>query len=238
MPQHVFNEWGQEIGFAVPNWVAPAWPTRDVLQGRFCRLEPLTPAHAPNLFEAIAHESTDERWTYLPYGPYPNYAAYLAWVEQVSAKQDPLFFAIVDEQTGKAVGVASYLRITPASGTIEVGHLNFSPMLARTPAATEAMYLMMKHAFELGYRRYEWKCNALNLPSCEAAKRLGFTFEGIFRHALVAKGHNRDTTWFSIIDTEWPLIRAVIEQWLSPSNFDETGQQRLSLNSIFAKSLS
>jgi L-amino acid N-acyltransferase YncA len=150
-------------------------------------------------------------------------------------KADPLIHAIIDTGSGKAVGVASYLRINPSAGTIEVGGLAYSPLLQRRPAATEAMYLMMRRAFdELGYRRYEWKCNALNAPSRAGATRLGFQFEGIFRQADVVKGRNRDTAWFAIIDREWPALRAAFERWLDPGNFDETGRQRVSLSSLTA----
>jgi RimJ/RimL family protein N-acetyltransferase len=142
---------------------------------------------------------------------------------------DPLFHAVVDAASGLAVGVASYLRITPASGFIEVGHINFSPRLQKTPAATEAMYLMMARAFALGYRRYEWKCDALNQPSCAAARRLGFSYEGIFRQATIYKGRNRDTAWFSILDSEWPAMKAAFESWLTPDNFDDNGRQRKKL---------
>lgn len=146
--------------------------------------------------------------------------------------RDPLFFAIVDSTSGEAIGVASYLRISPSSGSIEVGHLNFSPKLQRTPAATEAMFLMMRHAFELGYRRYEWKCDSLNDPSRQAALRLGLSFEGIFRQATVRKGRNRDTAWYAAIDKEWPALCTAFDRWLSPSNFDEQGHQRVSLSSL------
>ncbi len=147
---------------------------------------------------------------------------------------DPLFHAIVDTNTGKAVGVASYLRITPASGSIEVGHINYSPLLQRTPAATEAMYLMMKRAFELGYRRYEWKCDALNARSRAAAQRLGLSFEGVFRQAAVYKGRNRDTAWYAAIDREWPALEEAYLRWLDPTNFDERGKHRISLTDLTA----
>ena len=150
----------------------------------------------------------------------------------MSPSNDPLFFAIIDQSTNCAVGVASYLRIDPNSGSIEVGHINYSPLLQRTPGATEAMYLMMKNAFELGYRRYEWKCNALNAPSRIAAERLGFSFEGIFRQAGVIKGRNRDTAWYSVIDPEWPALREAFVKWLEPSNFDPKGQQFVSLKTL------
>ena len=168
-------------------------------------------------------------WTYLAYGPFRSRADYRAWIELNAVTTDPLFFAIVDNATGRATGVAAYLRIDPANGSIEIGHLAYSPALQRTAAATEAMYLMIRRAFDLGYRRCEWKCNDLNEPSKTAARRLGFTFEGLFRQAMVVKGRNRDTAWFSIIDTEWPVHRAAFECWLAPDNFDANGRQRTAL---------
>ena len=169
-------------------------------------------------------------WTYMAYGPFAGAEAYLAWAAQSAASQDPLFHAILDRSTGKAVGVAAFLRIEPAVGVIEVGHIAFAPALQRTPAATEAMYLLMRRVFdELGYRRYEWKCDALNAPSRAAAARLGFTFEGVFRQATLYKGRNRDTAWYSIIDREWPRQKAAFEAWLDPANFDEQGRQRTPL---------
>ena len=153
-------------------------------------------------------------------------------MDQFCTNTDPLFFAIISNQTGKAVGVCAYLRIDPANGSIEVGHLNFSPLMQRTPIATEAMWLMMREAFALGYRRYEWKCNALNLPSRSAAQRLGLSFEGVFRQVLVTKGRNRDTAWYAAIDKEWPLLDAAFQAWLSPANFDGEGRQRVSLSKL------
>jgi RimJ/RimL family protein N-acetyltransferase len=145
---------------------------------------------------------------------------------------DPLFFAIVDRTTSAPLGVASWLRIDPRAGSIEVGHLHFSPRLQRTPHATEAMFLMMQRAFELGYRRYEWKCDALNAPSRAAAQRLGLSFEGVFRQAWVVKGRNRDTAWYAAIDTEWPALRAAFTPWLDPANFDAAGRQRTRLSDL------
>ena len=150
----------------------------------------------------------------------------------MSRGNDPLFYAILDQATNRAVGVAGYLRIDPRNGSIEVGHLGYSPLLQRTPAATEAMYLMMARAFELGYRRYEWKCDSLNEPSRAAALRLGFVFEGIFRQAVVVKGRNRDTAWFSVIDSEWPALKAAFVNWLAPDNFDEQGRQLARLSAF------
>jgi RimJ/RimL family protein N-acetyltransferase len=227
------NPLGQPIGFPVPDWKPAARPARKSMTGRFCRLEPLDAAqHAADLFAANALDAEGRNWTYLPYGPFDSFTSYRSWVEQVSTTADPLFFAIVSLATGKAVGVASYLRIDPANGAIEVGHLNFSPLMQRTPVATEVMYLMMKEAFALGYRRYEWKCNALNLPSRQAAQRLGFSFEGIFRQAAISKGRNRDTAWYAAIDKEWPALDEAFQAWLSPRNFDDAGSQRIALSGL------
>ena len=226
MPAHR-NPQNQPVGVALPDWRPPVRPSRDAMVGRFCRLEPLDPGrHAAELHTANAVDADGRMWTYLPYGPFADLAAYRAWMEAKWLGDDPLFFAIVDAGSGRAVGVASYLRIDPANGAIEVGHLGYSPGLQRTPAATEAMALMMARVFALGYRRYEWKCDALNAPSRAAALRLGFTFEGIFRQATVVKGRNRDTAWYSILDSEWPARRAAFERWLAPENFDAAGRQR------------
>lgn len=223
------NDLGQPIGRALPGWSPPPRPPRETMTGRFCRVEPLAiERHAADLWSAYARDATGANWTYLPYGPFASEAAYRDWMDATCFRPDPLFHAIVDD-AGRAVGVASWLRIHPAEGSIEVGHLSFSPLLQRRPAATEAMYLMMRRAFELGYRRYEWKCDALNAPSRAAAERLGFRFEGIFRQATVYKGRNRDTAWFSILDGEWPARKAAFERWLDPANFDAQGQQKTSL---------
>lgn len=203
------------------------------MEGRFCRLEPLNPAlHTASLHSANSLDADGRMWTYLPYGPFGSLDSYRAWIEENSRRTDPLFFAIVDRAMGRAVGLASYLRIDPAAGSIEVGHLNYSPLLQRTPAATESMFLMMERAFHLGYRRYEWKCDALNGPSRAAAQRLGFSFEGIFRQAVVVKGRNRDTAWFSVIDSEWPALKIAFQRWLDPANFDQHGQQRERLSAF------
>jgi RimJ/RimL family protein N-acetyltransferase len=207
------------------------------MAGRLCRLEPLDAArHAAALHEANAADREGRNWTYLPYGPFASAAEYAAWVESVQSLDDPVFFAIVDLASGRPVGVASYLRIDPPNGAIEVGHLCYSPALQATTAATEAMYLMMCRAFdELGYRRYEWKCDAFNLPSRAAAERLGFVYEGTFRQAVVIKGRNRDNAWFSITDAEWPAVKAALEAWLEPSNFGAAGRQRRRLADLVAE---
>ncbi|MEK0081530.1 GNAT family N-acetyltransferase [Benzoatithermus flavus] len=228
---HRLNALGQPIGEPVSGWSPRPRPGRDPIEGRWCRIEPLDPArHAEALFEANAADREGRMWTYLPYGPFERLAEYRTWVGRMAASEDPLFHAILDRRSDKAVGVASYLRIEPAVGVIEVGHIAYSPALQRTPAATEAMYLLMRRAFdELGYRRYEWKCDALNAPSRAAAERLGFRFEGIFRQATIYKGRNRDTAWYAIIDKEWPERKAAFEAWLEPGNFDEAGRQRRAL---------
>lgn len=200
------------------------------MTGRLCRVERLDPArHADDLFDANNRDKNRHNWTYLPYGPFESPGDYRAWMEAECTGEDPMFHAVIDIGTGRAVGVASYLRINPGSGSIEVGHINFSPLLQRTPAATEAMYLMMRCAFELGYRRYEWKCDRLNEKSCAAARRLGFTYEGTFRQATVYKGRNRDTAWFSILDKEWPPMKDAFERWLAPDNFGDQGRQKKKL---------
>ena len=231
----VLNALGQPIGFAVEGWTPPPRPPRDPMQGRYCRVEPVDIArHAADLY-ASNRAATDPRdWTYLAYGPFESLEDYRAWMQRVCLSDDPLFHAIIDSATGKAVGVASYLRIEPASGSIEVGHINYSPLLQRTPAATEAMYLMMQRAFALGYRRYEWKCDALNARSRAAAQRYGLSFEGIFRQATVYKGRNRDTAWYAAIDQEWPALQAAFLQWLDPANFDQSGRQRVRLADLTA----
>jgi len=226
---------GLPIGPLVADWRVPPAPTRTPMQGRYCRLEPLDPArHAAELFAAYREDSEDRLWTYLPYGPFASQTACSAWLDSAAASSDPLAFTIIDARTQRAVGIASYMRIDTKNGVIEVGGITYAPCLQRTPVATEAMYLMMKHIFDLGYRRYEWKCNALNAPSRRAALRLGFSFEGVFRQAAVVKGRSRDTAWFSLLDNEWPTTRAAFEAWLDPTNFDAQGQQQKSLASLRA----
>lgn len=223
----VANELGQPIGLALPEWTPPPAPPREVMEGRFCRLEPLDPArHAEPLYRANCEDKSGGSWTYLPYGPFASLDDYRTWMEGYCLGADPLFFAIVDRSDDRPKGVASYLRITPKAGSIEVGHLQYGPSLRRNSAATEAMFLMMERAFALGYRRYEWKCDVLNAPSRGAAERLGLTFEGIFRQAVVYKGRSRDTAWYAATDRDWPALERAFRAWLDPSNFDEAGRQR------------
>jgi RimJ/RimL family protein N-acetyltransferase len=172
-------------------------------------------------------------WTYMSYGPFQAFEDYRGWLESYGTGDDPLFHAVIDLKSSRAAGVASYLNLKPDVGVVEVGHINYSPQLQRTPAATEAMFLMMRRVFdELGYRRYEWKCDALNAASRRAAERLGFVFEGVFRQATIYKGRNRDTAWYSIIDAQWPALKKAIERWLEPGNFDAQGRQRLRLADV------
>jgi RimJ/RimL family protein N-acetyltransferase len=227
------NHLGQPIGQPLKDWTPPRFPSREPLLGQFCRVEPLDPErHANDLFAVNAEDLNGRSWTYLPYGPFRSVDEYREWLEGVSRTADPLFFAIIDKAGGRPVGVASYLRITPASGSIEVGHIHFSDRLKQTAVATEAMFLMMQKVFELGYRRYEWKCDALNAPSCAAAERLGFSYEGTFRQATVYKGRNRDTAWYAVIDADWPALRLAFLRWLDADNFDVAGRQRLRLREL------
>jgi RimJ/RimL family protein N-acetyltransferase len=222
-----------EIGSAVDPSPAPR-PQPVVLSGRVVTLRPLDgPDQAEALYEATHGPERDRLWHYMNEGPFDSRAAYQAAFDKRAKSVDPLFLAIVDNATNLPVGQASYLRIEPAHRSIEVGHIMFTPALQRSCGATEAMYLMARHVFrDLGYRRYEWKCNALNEPSRRAALRLGFTFEGIFRQHMIVKGRNRDTAWFSMLDSEWPQREEHFEQWLAPSNFDAAGRQKLSLSGL------
>jgi RimJ/RimL family protein N-acetyltransferase len=231
------NHLGQPIGFPVEGWTARQRPPLTAITGRFSRVEPLDAGrHAADLYAANSQDCDGRMWTYLPWGPYEGFDEYLAAIEAGLRRDDFITYAVIDAAGGKAVGVASYLNINPAAGSIEVGGIAYAPALQHKPAGTEAMYLMMRRVFdELGYRRYEWKCNALNAPSRAAAGRYGFRFEGIFRQADVVKGRNRDTAWFSIADSEWPAIKAAFERWLDPGNFDDAGRQRMSLSALTAR---
>lgn len=225
-PSPTLNELGQPIGPALTGWSPPPFPTLGELRGRYCHLVPLNPsAHAHLLYDAFQGPANARLWTYLPYGPFENFNAYRTWLDSMASVRDPQFYTILRASDGVPLGTAAYLRIDPTNGSIEVGHLAYGPALQRTPASTEAMYLLMKRAFELGYRRYEWKCHSMNLPSRAAALRLGFQYEGTFRQAVVVKGRSRDTAWFSIVDAEWPGLRQRFERWLDPGNFDAAGNQ-------------
>lgn len=220
-----------QLGDPVTGWAAPPPPGTMPLVGRHIRLEPLdADRHASELFAAF--QGHDSLWDYMPYGPFASASAYHRWAREREAGTDPRFFVLRDGASGKCGGIASYLRITPDAGSIEVGHICISPALQRGVAWTEAMFLMMDWAFRAGYRRYEWKCNALNLPSRRAAQRLGFSFEGVFRNHMVIKGRNRDSAWFSVIDSEWPALCEAYSVWLADANFDARGRQRERLSDL------
>jgi len=231
------NQLGQPIGEPLENWLPAQIPSRVSSEGRFCRVEPIdVDRHAADLFAAFQTDTENRNWTYLPYGPFKTEAGFKTWMIDICHSDDPLFHSVVDLATGGTVGVASYLRIEPVVGVIEVGHINFSPLIQRTRVATEAMYLMMRRVFnDLGYRRYEWKCDALNTPSRRAAERLGFQFEGVFRQATMYKTRNRDTAWYSIIDSEWPTLDRAFTAWLDDENFGSDGQQKRKLGALIGQ---
>jgi len=233
-PSQRSNELGQPIGEDVPGWTPRPAPPREAMQGRWCRIEPIDPErHAADIFAANAADTAGGMWTYMNHGPFDDLDAYRAWMDAACRGDDPLFHAVVDGRDGKAKGLAAYLRINPTDGVIEVGSIALSPALQRTAAATEAMYLMMRRAFdELGYRRYEWKCDDLNLPSRRAAERLGFLYEGTFVQATMYKGRNRDTAWYAITDKRWPGLRAAMEAWLDAANFGPDGAQQKNLSAF------
>lgn len=222
----------KRFGEPVAGWTPARTPEDTPLAGRYVRLERLdTDSHAAALHRA--NGADDAIWDYLPYGPFPSEAAYADWVRDMSALADPFFFAVRDlDREGAPAGVASYLRITPDVGVIEIGHINLSPALQGRRAATEALSLMIGWAFDAGYRRVEWKCDTFNIPSRRAAARLGFSYEGTFRQATITKGRNRDTAWFAIIDKDWPDIRAAHDAWLDPANFDTEGRQKTRLSEL------
>lgn len=213
------------------NWTPPPLPDFQGITGRYARIEKLDPdQHATRLFQAF--HGHDHIWHYIPIKPFHSTAQFYKWVSVQAKSADPLFYAVVDPMTNKPLGLFSFLRIAPEHGSIELGYIVFSPALQKTVIATEAMYLMMKWAFDAGYRRFEWKCDAANLPSRRAAQRLGLSYEGIFRQASVVKGRNRDTAWFAAIDKEWMALSEAFDVWLDPANFDQSGQQKERLGNL------
>jgi len=215
------------------HWTPRPLPPTTPLRGRLAILEPLDPSRHADDLAAVFLATPDDAWDFLPYGPYRDEAPFRAWLAAVAAKSDPLFHAILDARTGQACGLAALMRMDQANGVIELGHIHFGSTLKQTPAATEAIFLFMTRVFdELGYRRLEWKCNARNLASRKAALRFGFTYEGTFRQAVIVKGRNRDTDWFSLLDHEWPTVKVALTCWLSPDNFDADGHQRQTLSSV------
>jgi RimJ/RimL family protein N-acetyltransferase len=230
------NETERMMAEDLKNWQPRPRPERKILEGRYVRLEPLSAArHGDGLYEAATAGNADERFRWLGEYTPESRAAFQPWLGKAEASEDPLYFTVIDNASGKVAGRQTFLRIDPANGVIEIGHIHWGPLMQRTPAATEAHYLFMRYIFdELGYRRWEWKCNDRNEPSKRAALRFGFQPEGVFRQAMVVKGENRDTAWFSIIDKEWPVVRQAYEAWLDPSNFDANGQQKRRLEEIRA----
>lgn len=228
------NLYGQPIGEPLSDWAARSNPSNVTLRGEFCRIEPLNPVrHAGELYAAYSTAPDDRDWTYLSVGPFPDEHGYRRYLENIARSTDPKHYAVVSTALGRAIGTLSLMRTDTNNGSIEVGFVVFSPLLKQTPASTEAHFLLMKYAFDdLQYRRYEWKCDSLNAPSRKAAERLGFRFEGIFRQAVIYKGRSRDTAWFSIIDKEWPSLKAAFLAWLSAENFDADGKQIKTLMEI------
>ncbi|MFT4014262.1 MAG: GNAT family protein [Paracoccus sp. (in: a-proteobacteria)] len=231
MSQHASDGTERPLGPLLPGFAPPPLPGPDRIAGHHVTLERLDPAHhAEELFGA--NRGQDQLWDYLAYGPFADLAQYRDWQARMAASPDPLFYAMRDRRGGRVGGVASYLRIDPGNGVIEIGHIQIAPVLQRSPAATEAISLMIRWAFDAGYRRVEWKCNALNAPSITAARRYGFTYEGTFRQHMVTRGRNRDTAWFAILDREWPALEAAHRLWLAPGNFDAQGRQMCRLSDL------
>ena len=231
------NELGQPIGEALPDWAPARFPKVARMEGAFCVVELAdSEKHAADLLEAYKQDTEGRMWTYLSYGPFETLDAITQWLDAASQCEDQIFYTIVEKATGGAVGIATYLRIQPKDGVVEVGGISYSPRLQRTPMGTEAMFLMMKQVFDVwGYRRYEWKCDALNAASCTSAERIGFTYDGLFRQAVIYRGRNRDTAWYSILDKDWPVIKIAFEEWLAPGNFDSDGQQKRRLTDLIAE---
>ena len=228
------NKFNQPIGDEVVAWHGAMRPGRIPIEGRYCRVEPLdSEKHLVDLIDAFSEDPDGKLWTYMPVGPFESGREMGRWMREMCTTDDPLFYAVVDPDAGTAVGMAAYCSIRPEFGVIEVGHIAYSPRLQKTPVATEAMFLLMKRVFsELGYRRYEWKCDSLNESSRRAAERFGFSFDGIFEQALVYKNRNRDTAWYSILDHEWPATEKAYQKWLDLANFDSSGNQQTRLHDL------
>ena len=232
------NEYGQPIGPALPDWTPRPLPPRTALVGRYAQVEPIdVERNVDSLYTAFSAAPDARDWTYLSADGFSDRDAYRAYLARIATLTDPFHHSIIDLASGKAIGTAALMRIDPANGVIEIGHIAYSPALKRSRVATEAMFLFMQRVFdELGYRRYEWKCDHLNAPSRAAALRYGFQFEGIFRQAIVYKGRSRDTAWFSMLDREWPAVRHGYERWLRAENFDAHGNQRERLAECIGRS--
>jgi RimJ/RimL family protein N-acetyltransferase len=228
------NQFGQFLGDRIDNWTACQRPKKRILQGQYGILEPMNIAkHSCMLYDALTFDNQGESWTYLPYGPFATLKEFQGWLVTLIKNKDTLLYAIINAQTKQVIGMVSYINIRPEHGVIEIGDVHFSTLLKRTPLATEAIYLLLHQMFEeLQYRRCEWKCNSLNKASQYAAERFGFKFEGIFRQHYVFKSRNRDTAWFSILDSEWDGLKKKFEKWLNSNNFDSLGHQITRLSEI------
>ncbi len=228
------NKSGQPIGELISSWTNRQFPPHTTMEGQYCTINILDVVkHGEDLFNAFTKDINNQDWTYLPYGPFATKKEFFDWLQNECTSDDPFFHTIIDRSNNRSIGMASYLRINNKDGVIEVGHIHYSPVMQKKPIGTEVMYLMMKRVFdELKYRRYEWKCNALNLRSCQAARRFGFKFEGIFKQHMISKNRNRDTAWFAIIDKDWPRIKENFNKWLDKNNFNEDGSQKVSLSSL------
>ncbi len=215
------------------HWVARPRPSIEPMEGRFVRIEKLNSSHSDELFDASAQPDGDIRFRWLPNVPPTDRSVFKEWVETVAASEDPIFYAVIDKATGKVAGRQTFMRIDAPNGVAEIGHIYWGPLISKKPAATEALFLFARHLFDdLGYRRFEWKCDNLNEPSKRAAKRFGFHAEGVFRQHLIVKGLNRDTSWFAMIDKDWTALRPAYEAWLSADNFDSNGQQKRRLEEL------
>jgi RimJ/RimL family protein N-acetyltransferase len=239
IPREADPETGLPIGPKLANPSPARRPERIVLEGRFCRLEPLDAGrHGDELYRASTPSDAAARFLYLPVAAHSTRAYFDAWITSRAVSPDPLYFAVIDKRSGRSEGRQSLMRIDPASQCIEIGDIYWGPAISQSQVTTEANYLFAKYAFEtLGYRRYEWKCNALNMPSRRAAERFGFTYEGLFRRATIVRGRSRDTTWYSMIGDEWPGLKSAYERWLDPSNFDSAGKQRQRLGDLTSAAL-
>ncbi len=227
------NALGLPVGPVVADWTPPRRPPHEPLLGQYCRLEPLDiAAHGADLHDHFIEDTDGRDWSYLPYGPFENLDAFEAWMTEACFDADPFFYAIIDAATGRAAGMVSYMRINPPHGSIEVGHVHYSPAIQRGRVTSEAMYLMMRWAFEAGYRRYEWKCHSFNRPSRIAAQRLGFSYEGVFRDHMIHRGRSRDTAWYACVLAEWPDLKVAYETWLDPDNFQADGTQKRRLSAL------
>lgn len=224
------NSFGQPIGHDVHNFQVPSRPNFSSLKGNNVLVQSISSQHLSDLYKAFSKDVSGKNWTYMSYGPFTTEGEFFNWAKGTCFENDPKFFTISGSE-GPA-GMASYLRIEPNLGCIEIGHIHLSPLLQQTRSGTEALLLMIEWVFEAGYRRLEWKCDSLNIPSRHAAQRLGFSYEGIFRQAMIYKSRNRDTAWYGMTDAEWPALKAVYNEWRAPSNFNAQDREIKKLSEL------